>query len=113
VARRKSSSLNDRLGKNIAARRKTLGLTQEQLAEHLGVDTETVSRIERGVTSPSLATLERISIALATKMAALLGEESMTPPGHSVIVAFLVDRMKPKDRAFVLQFVQWYASRQS
>lgn len=40
------------------------GLTQEQLAERCGVDQGDISRIERGSTSPTARTLQRIAEAL-------------------------------------------------
>lgn len=40
--------LGRRLGQQIAARRKAMDLTQDQLAERLEVDAETISRFERG-----------------------------------------------------------------
>ncbi len=50
------------LGRNIAGRRKILGLTQAVLAEQLGIDTVTVSRFERGSHLPSLLRLEHIGV---------------------------------------------------
>ncbi|MEK7880533.1 MAG: helix-turn-helix transcriptional regulator [Deltaproteobacteria bacterium] len=49
------------IGKRIAALRKERNLTQAGLAEYIGVTTETISRLERGVSVPSLKTLEGIS----------------------------------------------------
>jgi DNA-binding XRE family transcriptional regulator len=40
------------------------GLTQAQLAERCGVDQGDISRIERGSTSPTARTLQRIAEAL-------------------------------------------------
>ena len=40
------------------------GLTQAQLAERCGVDQGDISRIERGATSPTARTLQRIAEAL-------------------------------------------------
>ena len=40
------------------------GLTQAQLAERCGVDQADISRIERGSTSPTVKTLQRIGDAL-------------------------------------------------
>ena len=40
------------------------GLTQAQLAERCGVDQGDISRIERGFTSPTARTLQRIAEAL-------------------------------------------------
>ena len=63
-----------RLSRNIASRRRELNLTQAQLAERLCVDTETLSRFERGKHLPSLATLERLAEQLQTTVAVLLEE---------------------------------------
>ena len=52
--------LAKRLGQQIAERRRELSWTQDQLAERLGVDTETISRFERGVTVPALLTIEKL-----------------------------------------------------
>ena len=48
-------------GKFIAERRKEKSLTQEQLAEKLGVSGKAVSKWERGKTKPNKASLERLS----------------------------------------------------
>ena len=73
VERRK---LAKRLGQRIAERRKELSWTQDQLAERLSVDTETISRFERGVTVPSLLTIEKLASLLKTSVADLLSEVS-------------------------------------
>lgn len=52
------------IGKQIAKMRKERSLTQAQLAELVDVAFETISRLERGVSIPSLKTLENISRAL-------------------------------------------------
>lgn len=64
-----------RLGRNIAAQRKAVHLTQAQLAERLRVETETISRFERGKTLPSILTLERLGDLLGCTPAALLGTD--------------------------------------
>ena len=52
------------LGKRIKELRKSKGLTQEQLAELINIETSSLSGIESGRHFPSLPTLERISIQL-------------------------------------------------
>lgn len=44
--------------------RERLGLTQAQLAERSGLRQADISRIERGTTSPTARTLQRIAAAL-------------------------------------------------
>ncbi|MEY4592746.1 MAG: hypothetical protein RIR18_1641 [Pseudomonadota bacterium] len=70
----KNLTLSDRLSKNIQEQRKILGMTQACLAEKLGIEPESVSRFERGVNLPSLATLEKIARILETTNAGLLSE---------------------------------------
>jgi len=56
------------IGSQIAKIRKERGLTQAQVAELVNVATETISRLERGVSIPSLKRLEKIGQALNTPM---------------------------------------------
>lgn len=55
------------VGNSIKERRKTLRVTQPQLAEHAGVSVNTLYKIERGQANPTLETL--------TKIANILGME--------------------------------------
>jgi len=48
----------------VIALREKHGLTQQQLAERCGIDQGDISRIERGSTSPTAKTLQRIAEAL-------------------------------------------------
>ena len=76
-----------RLGQQIAGQRKALGWTQDQLAEQLGVDTETVSRFERGVTIPALLTIDRLAGVLQTSVAALLSAASVCPSDRAIRIS--------------------------
>jgi transcriptional regulator with XRE-family HTH domain len=60
------------VGARLRAARRGAGLTQKQLAQALGVDSITVSRWERGVTSPSLPRLGRIAELTATSIGDLV-----------------------------------------
>src|SRR4051812_34841192 len=55
------------VGGNIRAFRLNQGMTQGGLAERVGVETSTISRIERGVAAPSLDRLELIAKVLKVK----------------------------------------------
>jgi transcriptional regulator with XRE-family HTH domain len=52
------------LGKNVAKLRKASGLTQEKLAEKIGVSTWFVQMVEAGVNFPSLPKLSKLKTAL-------------------------------------------------
>lgn len=52
----------------VAAARALAGLSQKQLAALSGIDQSDISKIERGVANPSVATLDRIASALGGKL---------------------------------------------
>lgn len=60
------------MGGRLRTARRSVGLTQKQLAEALGVESITVSRWERGVTSPSLPRLRRIAEITETTVSDLV-----------------------------------------
>ncbi|MCL4366485.1 MAG: helix-turn-helix domain-containing protein [Actinobacteria bacterium] len=55
------------VGQNIKKAREKVGLTQEQVAEKVGIHVSYYSRIERGVVNPSLDKLESIVKVLKIK----------------------------------------------
>src|SRR5262249_40047098 len=65
------------IGARIRAARKTAGLTQAELAETVGVEPESINRIENAKLSPARETLQKIASALGAKLGALL--EDTTP----------------------------------
>ena len=92
--------LSFRLAQNIASRRHALGLTQAQLAERIGVETETVSRFERGKHLPSLATLERLAKTLRCMMSDLLAEERPQSDEDALVLSAWLSALSEDDRAF-------------
>lgn len=60
------------LGEAVRAERKEAGFSQEKLAEKAGLSTVFISRIERGVESPSVDNLVKIAKALGVKVADLV-----------------------------------------
>ena len=52
------------IGSNIQSRRRAIGLTQEQLAERLGVARQTVAKWEAGDSVPDLANAGELAEAL-------------------------------------------------
>ena len=89
------------IGAQIARIRKDREITQEQLAESVNVATETISRLERGVSIPSLKTLEKISWALHSSLRELLDFEYRMKPEDTLskeelakVIALLKTRSK-------------------
>ncbi len=61
------------IGSNIQSGRKTMSLTQEQLAERLGVARQTVAKWEAGDSVPDLANAGALAEALDVSLDALVG----------------------------------------
>jgi len=64
--------LRSDLAANLKALRKSAGIAQERLALDAGVDRTVVSKIERGVTNPSLEILLRLANQLNVSVGQLL-----------------------------------------
>lgn len=92
-----------RLGKNLVRGRKSLGVTQEQIAATLSVEPETISRFERGATLPSIPTLERLADVLGTTMGDLLDKGEPRQFAEAEKLAALLDPLSRTDRDFVVE----------
>lgn len=65
--------MENKLAKNIRDARKSLGLTQEQLAERLGITLGTVSKWERGESEPDLGFIMDLAELFHVSVDALIG----------------------------------------
>lgn len=104
------SSLAVRLGKNLMRGRKSLGLTQEQIATELSVEPETISRFERGATLPSIATLERLADILRTTMGCLLEEGKPRQFTEAEKLAALLSPLARTDQEFAVETLKRLSS---
>lgn len=95
-----------RLGRNLSARRKALGLTQAAVAERLGVDTETLSRFERGKHVPSLLTLERLAHLLGSTCGELLEEAPPVPSTDALVMETWLSGLSAKDAIFARRMLK-------
>jgi transcriptional regulator len=92
------------LGKNIKEVRKSLKMTQEQLAEKIEVSTVFISQIESGSRKPSLETIYKLSIALKIKIDTLINTDYNTKlPDDVTQLVDLLNMCSPKQRAFVTE----------
>jgi transcriptional regulator with XRE-family HTH domain len=80
------------VGGRLRTARRSAGLTQKQLADELGVESITVSRWERGVTSPSLPRLRRIAELTGTTVSDLVRAPDAAS-AHSVELAALREEL--------------------
>jgi ribosome-binding protein aMBF1 (putative translation factor) len=58
----------ERLLHALADARRRAGLTQTEVASRMGTSASTVARLERGDMNPTLATLERFSVAVGKRL---------------------------------------------
>lgn len=77
------------MGDIIREKRRALGLTQEQVAEHLGISTPAVNKWERGASNPDLALLPALARLLKTDLNALF--DFREAPPEAEIEDFLAD----------------------
>ena len=68
--------MDQTIGKRIAEHRKRMGLTQDQLAEQLGVTAQAVSKWENDQSCPDITTLPQLADIFSTSVDALLGRET-------------------------------------
>lgn len=92
------------LGRTIAARRKALGLTQEQLATALGVTNQSVSKWEGGLCCPDIQLLPDLADRLDMTIDQLLGHSTATTPER--LCAYLRTLSKAELAPAVLSFAQ-------
>ena len=82
------------IGKRIAALRKEKGLTQEELAQHMGVSGQAVSKWENDQTCPDISALPKLARLLGVTVDELLEGKEETP---AVWVLPPAERKDPKD----------------
>jgi transcriptional regulator with XRE-family HTH domain len=72
------SSLERQFGQVIRAARKRNAWSQERLAEAADLNRSYLGEIERGVVSPSLATIHKLALALGSPISALIETSERT-----------------------------------
>ena len=74
------------IGRRIAENRKRLGMTQDQLAEKLGVTAQAVSKWENDQSCPDITMLPRLAEIFGISTDALLGRDGHCGFGSSNFV---------------------------
>lgn len=70
------STLRVKFGRRLRQLRRQKDLTQEQLAEAIGVSVEFLSNMERGINGPSFETLDRLAATLNVSVKTLFDFDS-------------------------------------
>ncbi|ANC80187.1 helix-turn-helix domain-containing protein [Pseudomonas putida] len=108
-----SKQLAEVVGQAIARQRVRCKLSQEQVAERLGIGSEAVSRIERGVVMSNVERLVELASILGCEAADLLTEGSSRPEDQARRLQWLLSTLNSDDRALVLEFVERLVERLS
>lgn len=108
-----SKQLTELVGRAIARQRMSCGLSQEQVAESLGIGSEAVSRIERGIVMPNVQRLVELASIFGCETADLLTEGSSRPEDQARRLQSLLSAVKAEDRALVLDVVERLVTRLS
>lgn len=66
----------------ITSRRKTLGMTQKELAEKMHLTDKAVSKWERGLACPDTASIPRLAEILGITVEELMTAKPVQQPGH-------------------------------
>lgn len=98
-------------GQAIRRRRLAADLTQEEVAEKLGVGNEAVSRLERGVASLSVTRLFELSELFGCEAAELLTEGNVRVDDQARQLQLLLSKLSGNDRELILQVVQQLGER--
>lgn len=78
--------------------RKEAGLTQEQLADKIGISAPHLSEMERGVKNVSMVRLSQIATALGVSTAELM----LTDP-EEIAILKIFRKLNPDDRTSILR----------
>ncbi len=83
-----------------------MGITQEQLSLALDVDPITISRFERGVSLPSLTTIQRLCEIFGTSLAQFFSEGGEPAPaatsGETGALLTMFESLQPDERQFFI-----------
>jgi len=100
------SRLHQEIGGRMRALRKTLRLTQAQVAEAAGIETSFYGQIERGTNIPSLKTFLAVARALKTEPGDLLpSTKKRAKTGYDRVIEGLISDLDVKSKRLVVGMV--------
>ena len=91
------------VGRALVEERRRCGLSQQQVAERIGIEPETVSRIETGVIAPTLIRLRQFAKVYGCSLQGLLGRTSDTLPDLAQRIAVELNPLPPTDQRHVAE----------
>jgi len=89
------------VGQRLASLRRKAGLSQQQVSERIGIEPESISRIETGASAPSLARLRQFAELYGCSLEAIIGDASDLPADVASRIARELADLPESDRTFV------------
>ncbi|HJH19642.1 MAG TPA: helix-turn-helix domain-containing protein [Pseudomonas lactis] len=111
MSKTESKQLAELVGQAIARQRSRCKLSQEQVAEKLGIGSEAVSRIERGIVMPNIKRLVELAGIFGCETADLLTTGSSRPEDQARRLYDLLSTLDTDDRALVMGVVERLVDR--
>ena len=99
------------VGKAIGRQRQQAGLTQDQVAEHLDIGMEAVSRMERGKVVPTVVRLAELAQLFECELADFLRETSNRPTEQGSVLSQPLAQLDTADRERVLEVLDKLVAR--
>ena len=95
------------LPSRLIALRKVQGLTQQQMADIIGIHVNSLKKYESEQAQPSLNVLKKIAVALHVSTGFLLFEEQERGPGDELALQFeAVSQLPPEERRVVVEVLE-------
>ncbi|QNB10308.1 helix-turn-helix transcriptional regulator [Paraburkholderia tropica] len=98
------------VGRAIALRRGEVGLSQEAVAEALGISREAVSRIETGVAVPSVVRLAELAEIFDCELETLIAEASNRKLDQAQRIAEMLDGLTLEKREILMGVIKQVVS---
>ena len=101
-----SKKLAKIVGEAIAEQRKKKNFTQAEVAEHLKIEVETMSRLKTGTIAPTLKRLEQLSNLFDCPVASFFGKATISLSEQAEAIATLLSPLSKEERHLVLKLVE-------
>jgi transcriptional regulator with XRE-family HTH domain len=96
----------------LAALRKERGLTQQQLADRVGVHVIQIRRYERSASQPTLEVIRQIALALSVSADALIFDQEERGPDEELRLKFeAVRAMTDEDKRIIASLLDAYIKK--
>ena len=99
------------IGKALAQKRESCNLTQEQVSEALSIGPEAISRMERGITMPTVQRLAELAEIYGCGIDELLIASSNRTSDQAERISQILQTLPEADRAMIVEVVQKIAVR--